>query len=208
MLMMAKAELRSERLRLRALVPEDANDVFLYASDPVVARYAGWRAHRTPFDSILYIQQCMSDQWGPITFAVEHCAEQRLIGIVDIRVVSRLWSAGEIGYTLARRYWGHGYNVEAGKLLVAYGFERLGLRRIQAVCDTRNRRSYRTMEKLGMVRERLLFGEQTRRGRQPDRFVYSLLRREWLAQCIKPAEPEQVAMAYPRQTLSRPALST
>ncbi len=206
--MIATAELCSERLRLRALVPEDANDVFLYASDPVVARYAGWRAHRNPFDSILYIQQCMSDHWGPITFAVELSAEQRLIGIVDIRVVSRLWSAGEIGYTLARRYWGLGYNVEAGRLLLAYGFERLGLRRIQAVCDTRNRRSYRTMEKLGMVRERLLFGEHTRRGRQPDRFVYSLLRREWLAHRGKAAAPEQVAIPYRRQALCRTALST
>ncbi len=177
--MMAGAELASERIRLRALEPEDASALFLYASDPLVARYAGWRPHRTPFDSILYIQRCMSDQWGPITFAVEHCEERSLIGVVDIRIISRLWASGEIGYTLARSYWGQGYNVEACDLLINYGFETLGLRRIQAVCDTRNRRSYRTMEKLGMVRERIIYGQHTVRGRQPDRFVYSLLRREW-----------------------------
>ncbi len=177
--MMARDELASERIRLRALAPEDANDVFRYASDPLVARYAGWRPHRTPFDSILYIQRCMSDQWGPITFGVEHFEERSVIGIVDIRVVSRLWASGEIGYTLARRYWGQGYNIEACDLLIDYGFETLGLRRIQAVCDVRNRRSYRTMEKLGMVRERIIYGQYTANGRQPDRFVYSLLRREW-----------------------------
>jgi len=184
--MMTTTELWGDRLRLRALEPEDANDVFNYASDPAVARYAGWRPHRTPFDSILYIQRCLSDQWGPITFGVEHCEDRCLIGIVDIRIVSRLWAAGEIGYTLARRYWGHGYNLEAGRLLVDYGFETLGLRRIQAVCDTRNRRSYRTMEKLGMVRERILFGEYSAQGRAPDRFVYSLLRREWSVRRTQP----------------------
>jgi len=182
---MASAELWGRRIRLRDLNPEDAHDVFLYASDPAVARFAGWRVHRTPFDSIAYVQRCMSDRWGPITFAVEHLAERRLIGLVDIRVVSRLWAAGEIGYTLARRVWGQGYNLEAGELLIHYGFETLGLRRIQAVCDTRNRRSYRTMEKLGMVRERILFGEVRANGRSPDRYVYSVLRREWVQRQLR-----------------------
>ena len=55
----------------------------------------------------------------------------------------------------------------------------LGLRRIQAVCDTDNRRSYRTMEKLGMIRERLIPRARVVNSRPVDRFVYSILRREW-----------------------------
>ena len=177
--MMARTELRSERVRLRDFIPEDTEDVFRYASDPVVTRYAGWEAHRTPFESMAYIKRCLSDDWGPITFAVESLAESRVIGVVDIRVVSRLWGVGEIGYTLARSYWGQGFNVEAGKLLLRYGFKEMGLRRIQAVCDVDNRRSYRTMEKLGMVRERLIPRVCLPNGRAVDRMMYSILRREW-----------------------------
>ncbi|MBI3784330.1 MAG: GNAT family N-acetyltransferase, partial [Deltaproteobacteria bacterium] len=105
--------------------------------------------------------------------------QRRVIGVVDIRIVSRLWGVGEIGYTLSRAYWGQGFNVEAGRLLINYGFYELSLRRIQAVCDTSNRRSYRTMEKLGMIRERVLERVPSRRGYPVDRFVYSVLRREW-----------------------------
>ncbi len=177
--MMARTELRGDRVRLRDFIAEDIDDVFTYASDPLVTRYAGWEPHRTPFESMAYIRRCLSDDWGPITFAIEHVAESRVIGVVDIRIVSRLWGVGEIGYTLARAYWGRGFNVEAGQLLLAYGFNDMGLRRIQAVCDVDNRRSYRTMEKLGMVRERLVPRVRTANGRAVDRYVYSILRREW-----------------------------
>jgi ribosomal-protein-alanine N-acetyltransferase len=177
--MMARTELRGERVRLRDFIPEDIEDVYRYASDPVVTRYAGWEPHRTPFDSMTYIKRCLSDDWGPITFAIEHVPESRVIGVVDIRIISRLWGVGEIGYTLARAYWGRGFNVEAGRLLLQYGFKGIGLRRIQAVCDVDNRRSFRTMEKLGMVRERVLPCVRTATGRCVDRFVYSILRREW-----------------------------
>lgn len=177
--MMAHAELTSDRVRLRDFRPEDVEDVFNYAADPLVTRFAGWEAHSTPYDSMAYIRRCLADDWGPITFAVEHIAQGRVIGVVDIRIVSRLWGVGEIGYTIGRSYWGQGFNVEAGRLLVDYGFRVLCLRRIQAVCDTANRRSYRTMEKLGMVRERTIERVRVRNGYMVDRYVYSMLRREW-----------------------------
>ena len=177
--MKAETELVGERIRLRDFRPEDTDDVFAYASDPMVTRYAGWIPHRTPFDSMAYIQRCLDTEWGPITFAVENRTEQRVIGVVDIRVVSRFWRVGEIGYTLARSSWGKGFNVEAGALLLAYGFERLGMRRIQAVCDVFNRRSYRTMEKLGMVREDILVNLRNQRGERVDRVMYAILRRDW-----------------------------
>ncbi len=177
--MMAGTELHGERVRLRDFRPEDIEDVFVYASDPIVTHYAGWTPHRTPFDSMAYIKRCLSDDWGPITFAVEILATGRVIGVMDIRIVSRLWGIGEIGYTLARAYWGQGFNVEAGRLLLDFGFSALALRRIQAVCNVDNRRSYRTMEKLGMVRERVLPQVRQPNGRTADRVVYSIRRREW-----------------------------
>ena len=168
------------RVTLRDFEPRDVDDVFRYASDPVVMRSAGWARHRTPFDSITYIQRCLSDTWGPMTFAVECRAEARVIGVVDIRVVSPLWGVGEIGYTLARGCWGRGFNVEAGELLLTFGFTRLALRRIRAVSDLDNRRSVRTMEKLGMVRERIVDRAAQRNGYRVDRVVYSIWQREWM----------------------------
>jgi ribosomal-protein-alanine N-acetyltransferase len=177
--MMPSAELQSQRILLRSLRPDDSDDVFEYASDPVVTRYAGWVPHRSPYDSMAYIQRCCDDRWGPMTFAVEHLDDGKVIGVVDIRIVSRIWKGGEIGYTLSRQYWGQGLNVEAGGLLIDFGFESLSLHRIQAVCHISNHRSVRTMEKLDMVRERILYGVREHTGEIVDRVVYSILRREW-----------------------------
>ena len=171
--------LRGPRLLLRRFRPEDTDDVFVYASDPWVTRAAGWEPHRTPFDSMAYIQRLLESAWGPTTFAVEHFEHRRVIGVVDIRVVSRLWGIGEIGYTLARAYWGGGYNTEAGGLLLDYGFRELRLRRIRAVCDPANRRSYRTMEKLGMAMEHSRVVAVDCKGRRVERVCYALPRADW-----------------------------
>lgn len=171
--------LRGPRLLLRSFRADDCDDVFAYASDPEVTRAAGWEPHRTPLDSLAYIQRVLESAWGPVTFAVEHRDAGRVVGVVDIRVVSRLWGLGEIGYTLARSYWGQGINTEAGSLLLDYGFGDLRLRRIRAVCDPGNRRSYRTMEKLGMTRERNRIVALDRNGREVERVCYSLLRTDW-----------------------------
>ena len=180
--MMADAELVGDRLLLRSFRPEDVEDVFAYASDPEVTALAGWEPHRSPFDSLAYIQRCRDKAWGPITFAVEHRHLHRVVGVVDIRILSRLWGIGEIGYTLARDCWGLGFNVEAGLLLLAYGFEHLRLRRIRGVCDAGNTRSSRTMEKLGMTREGFVTHEVAGRAQPARRVVYSLMRRDWRRQ--------------------------
>lgn len=160
---------------------EDVDDVFGYASDPVVTRLAGWQPHRSPFDTLAYIQRCCGDEWGPITFAVAHRAEGRVIGVVDIRILSRLRRIGEIGYTLARPYWGRGLNVEAGGLLLGYGFERLRLRRIRAMCALNNKRSVRTMEKLGMQHHRTLAEPSDGGGPPAFRLVYEIWKSDWMS---------------------------
>jgi RimJ/RimL family protein N-acetyltransferase len=171
--------LQGPRVILRGFDPSDAEAVFAYASDPEITRYVEWDPHRTLGDSALYIQRCLQGQPDLLTFAVEHAARRRVIGAFDLRIVSRLWRIGEIGYTIARPYWGQGYNIEAGRLVIDHGFAALGLRRIQAICDIANRRSYRTMEKLGMIRELVLYRARFENGWPIDRYRYSIRRREW-----------------------------
>ncbi|MBI4515441.1 MAG: GNAT family N-acetyltransferase [Deltaproteobacteria bacterium] len=174
------ALLHGPRVRLRALTLDDVEAVFAYASDPEVTRYVEWTPHRTQQEAALYIQRCnRADQRRSQTFGVELLASRRVIGAFDLRIVSHVWRIGEIGYTIARSHWGQGYNLEAGQLLIDYGFRALGLRRIQAVCDVANRRSYRTMEKLGMRREFIIYRARYQDGRPIDRYRYSIRRREW-----------------------------
>lgn len=48
--------LETDRLILRKMSPGDAEDVFAYASDPEVSRYALWDTHRSIEDSRAFLE--------------------------------------------------------------------------------------------------------------------------------------------------------
>jgi RimJ/RimL family protein N-acetyltransferase len=56
----------------------------------------------------------------------------------------------EIGWWLARSYWGRGLATEAARLALRDAFERVGLNRIVSIAIQGNRVSTRVMEKLGL----------------------------------------------------------
>jgi [ribosomal protein S5]-alanine N-acetyltransferase len=60
----------------------------------------------------------------------------------------------EIGWWLARAWWGRGLATEAARAALRDGFERAGLRRIVAIAQPANTASIRIMRKLGMRFER------------------------------------------------------
>ena len=61
----------------------------------------------------------------------------------------------EIGWRLARAYWGHGYGTEAARAALNFGFDELPLQEIVSFTVPGNTRSRRVMERLGMVRDPL-----------------------------------------------------
>jgi len=78
----------------------------------------------------------------------------------------------EIGYRLARAYWGRGYATEAARAVRDYAFDTLRLQRLIAMIDPQNGASIRVAEKLGMVYEKeVMFAGYT----HPDR-VYVIER--------------------------------
>jgi RimJ/RimL family protein N-acetyltransferase len=56
----------------------------------------------------------------------------------------------ELGYTLARPYWGHGYATEAASACLAAGLAQLSAKRIIAVVDEANESSLRVAHRIGM----------------------------------------------------------
>jgi ribosomal-protein-alanine N-acetyltransferase len=87
----------------------------------------------------------------------------------------------EIGYVLAQEFWGAGHMLEAMKAFVAFAFEQVGLRRLEAEIDPRNGTSAKLLERLGFVREGLLRQRWAMKGEVTDSSLYGLLRTEWAA---------------------------
>lgn len=62
----------------------------------------------------------------------------------------------ELGYWLAEKYWGKGIMTKATKLLTAFGFNKIGLKRIYARVYSFNKASQRVLEKAGYKLEGIL----------------------------------------------------
>ena len=89
-----------------------------------------------------------------IYFAFER-ASGAFVGNLDLHSFDFSVPRGEIGYVGDVRHAGSGLMFEAACALLRLGFE-LGLERIEAFCDTRNLRSIRFAEGMGMRREGVL----------------------------------------------------
>ncbi|HUR06354.1 MAG TPA: GNAT family N-acetyltransferase [Nonomuraea sp.] len=61
--------------------------------------------------------------------------------------------AVEVGWRLAKAAWGHGYEIEAARAAVRYGFDEVGLDEIVSMTAVGNTRSRKVMERLGMTRD-------------------------------------------------------
>jgi ribosomal-protein-alanine N-acetyltransferase len=102
-----------------------------------------------------------------------------VIGTADLALTSR--READLGYMLARRYWGHGYATEAASALVAIAFGTLGVERVRALVDVGNERSRRVLEKAGLRWEALLRRHAHAKGRWWDCHLYAIERRSWRA---------------------------
>ena len=86
-----------------------------------------------------------------LTLAVSTTADG-LGGAVGLRLGFEHLRA-ELGYWIGVPFWNRGYATEAAEAVMRFGFDELGLNRIQAGHFARNPASGRVMEKLGMTLE-------------------------------------------------------
>ncbi|GAA1949643.1 GNAT family protein [Nocardioides panacihumi] len=163
------------RLELARFDESDVEAVHAFAADPVVCRFTGWGPN-TLADTRKFVADATRVRSDRYDLAV--IRGQELIGSASVWTTSPEHLVGELGYTIRRDCWGHGYASEVAHLLVDLGFEKLGLERLAATCDPANTASVRVLEKAGLQREGLLRGLLLVRGRRRDRLMFGRLRPE------------------------------
>jgi ribosomal-protein-alanine N-acetyltransferase len=148
--------LRTPRLVLREWRDADREPFAAMSADPEVMAMLLPFPDRAAGDAWIARMRAHCDRYGFCQWAVEIPGEASLIGAVGLNWVSHRTAftpAVEIGWRLARAYWGRGYAFEAAKAALDDGFGRLGLAEIVAYTVPANRRSWRLMERLGMHRD-------------------------------------------------------
>lgn len=146
----ANAEIQTSRLLLRLLGPGDLDDLHLIRSDPEVMRFITG-VPSTKEQSREWLQKNLKrrEENGLGRWAVRFREDQALLGWCGLDLLDTTTDV-EVGYGLARRYWGLGIAGEAAEASLRYGFERLNLERIVAVAYPENLGSRRVMEKVGL----------------------------------------------------------
>jgi RimJ/RimL family protein N-acetyltransferase len=151
-----------------------------------------WVPRRPEIDEYLHAQSQRAETGKLLPYAQIRLGDERAVGCTAYWD-PRPWPgrsdlcAVEIGFTwLAASAQGTGINVEAKLLLFEYGFEHLGVARVDLKTDARNERSRRAIEALGARFEGILrswsqswaLGEE---GRLRDSAIYSVIASEWPA---------------------------
>jgi RimJ/RimL family protein N-acetyltransferase len=101
-----------------------------------------------------------------------------LIGAMGIHI-SQSHNRAELGYWIGVPYWNQGYCTEAARAVLRYGFETLGLNRIQARHLARNPASGRVMIKIGMRHEGTMRQAVIKWEAYEDIKLYAILRSEY-----------------------------
>jgi ribosomal-protein-alanine N-acetyltransferase len=148
--------IETARLRLRLPRPEDADVIFQeYAQDPEVLKYLMWRLHDNIQTTRAFVKRCLKVWQAGAVFpwVITLKDDGRLAGMLELCIDGH---RADLGYVLARSYWGRGYATEAVKAVTAWALAQPAIYRVWAVCDVENIASARVLEKAGMQREGIL----------------------------------------------------
>lgn len=139
----------TERLRLRSFQKSDVEDYAALNADPEVLRYLGgvaWDRGRSWRHMAFLLGHWQLGGAG--MWAVEHRATGAFLGMVGFAEPAG-WPGFELAWTLARRWWGHGYATEAAGKALAHAFTALEKERVISLIHPDNRASIRVAERIG-----------------------------------------------------------
>ena len=156
--------LETPRLVLRVPRIDDADGFAALLADPEVMRYLG--GETVPRGDVPAVLQKWLGRWddngfGP--FALERREDGRVIGRAGVIVWdTRDWrnttlaDAGEhaqpeLGWAVARPYWGNGYATEAARAVREWARRERAVERLISLINPGNVRSQRVAERLGAV---------------------------------------------------------
>lgn len=138
----------TERLVLRRPVAADAAAIVAIVGDIEVSRYLARVPHPyTAQDAAFFLDQIAPNEW---VWAITLRDHDELIGMVGLTPEEGRETA-ELGYWLAKPYWGQGIASEAARRIVEFGFAELGLPCITSGYFTGNPASGAVLLKLGFV---------------------------------------------------------
>ncbi len=150
------SELQTERLRLRRWTDHDCEPFAELNADPIVMEFFPSTLTRAESDAFVDRIKDHFQRHGFGLWAVDLKNSGEFIGYVGLwpATFEALFTpATEVGWRMAKPFWGSGLATEAAHSVISDGFDRLHINEIVSFTSAINLRSRRVMEKLGMTHE-------------------------------------------------------
>jgi [ribosomal protein S5]-alanine N-acetyltransferase len=170
--------LETNRTILRKVKKEDETDMFSYCSDENVSKHTTWYKHNAIEDTRIFINRILEEYrnhqaapWG-----IEDKETGKFIGTSGFVSWNTVHSRAEIAYAISKEFWNRGYMTEIVRRIIEFGFEDMGLVRIEARCLLDNIGSACVMEKSQMQLEGILRKQMYIKGQYKDLKIYSIIK--------------------------------
>ncbi len=146
-------ELETPRLRMRQWRESDRAPFAAMNADPAVMEFCASPPPPAASDASINAWQAQFAAKGWSNWAVELRESGEFIGFTGLSVPRRTFSFSpcvEVGWRLARKFWGKGFATEAARAALRVAFERLALPEVVSFTALANLRSRAVMERIGM----------------------------------------------------------
>lgn len=147
-------ELETDRIKLRQWTRQDLPAFAELNADPAVMKYFPSVLTEELSNSLAEKCQSLIAERGWGFWAAELKSSGEFMGFIGLHTPKASLPFApcvEVGWRLARRYWGCGYASEAARRALSFAFETLDLPEVVAFTAVRNARSRAVMERIGMV---------------------------------------------------------
>jgi ribosomal-protein-alanine N-acetyltransferase len=149
--------LQTDKLILVEITAAYSNDIYHLFNDHRITQYYPVMYLEKPEDANLVVSMLEKkyEEGFMVRWGIKLHASNELIGIIGFNDIYPGHKA-KISYLLSHDYWGRGLMTEAVQAILKYGFEILGLNRIEALVIIGNEQSVKLLLRCGFGYEALL----------------------------------------------------
>ncbi len=175
--MNCSATIKTDRLLLRPITQNDIHNIYKGLSHPDVIKYYGvsFTSLEDTEEQMIWYKELEETETG-IWWAVCSLDGQTFYGAGGFNNLSKQHQKAEIGFWLLPEFWGKGLMQEAFPLICNYGFEILGLNRIEGFVDSENSSCQKAVEKLNFKLEGIMRDCEIKDGKLLSLAIYAKLK--------------------------------
>ena len=167
-----------KQITLRHPTLEDTESIAKYCADIEISKFTFIPHPYTLRDAVDFVTMCIDDRenLASLHCGIIHNATNELIGMIGLNSINKTHKRGELGYWVAKPFWGQGIMFEAINLITPYSFDELKLERMFAHVQLTNIGSWKVLEKAGYEREGLLRNHFCINDIMYDHYIYAKLK--------------------------------